>query len=495
MNALLNYLIEASIALMLFYVIYYLLLRKETNFNFVRFYLLLSLIISLLLPFVPTINLQVTTPLPQLTNVMTEQWLPEVVVGNNVAQHSNEWTMGQMILLIYTIGISLFVIKFILEGIHLTKLLKHSRMSLQQNNYVLEVADDIPSFSIFHYIVLGNAEALTYEEREAILNHEKIHAQQYHSFDKLLIVFIVILFWFNPIVYLYRKALVQLHEFEADSRAVTNHEVEQYCNLLARVALHTAGFPIANHFTNSLTLKRIAMIKSVKHTMAGWKKAMLVPTCALVFFVIACDRQAVNDTKEVTMKSVIVTGYSTFPKEVQKAIDAIKAKNPDAEFQVVGVAGDSLDKETINFIDEDKIKSMTVIKDIPNSKFKSYIILEKGSATVQSSEPTKGDKVYTTVEHVAEYPGGYPELAKFLGSNIKYPTEAKAKGITGKVFVKFVVGEDGSISDAAITKGLNPECDAEALRVIKLMPKWTAAKDKGENVKSIFTLPIVFQLH
>jgi TonB family protein len=203
---------------------------------------------------------------------------------------------------------------------------------------------------------------------------------------------------------------------------------------------------------------------------------------------IACDRQAVSDTEEVTMKSVVVTGYSTFPAEVQKAIDAIKAKNPDAELQVIGVSGDTLDSKTIKF---DNIQSMSVIKDIPNSKFKSYIILEKGSTT---DYHINDDKVYTTTEQQAEYPGGYNALANFLGSNMKYPTVAKEKGITGKVFVKFVIGEDGSISDVAITKSLSPECDAEALRVVKLMPKWTAAKDKGVNVKSIFTLPIVFKL-
>ena len=93
-----------------------------------------------------------------------------------------------------------------------------------------------------------------------------------------------------------------------------------------------------------------------------------------------------------------------------------------------------------------------------------------------------------------EFPGGMPECMKWLGQNIKYPAEAKEKGIQGRVIVQMVVEKDGTITNAKIAKGVDPLLDAEALRVVNSSPKWKPGKQRGEAVRVKYTLPIMFRL-
>ncbi|MDZ7900527.1 MAG: TonB family protein [Arcicella sp.] len=104
------------------------------------------------------------------------------------------------------------------------------------------------------------------------------------------------------------------------------------------------------------------------------------------------------------------------------------------------------------------------------------------------------DEVHIVVEQMPEYAGGVAALSKFLQKNLRYPNPAASAGVSGKVFVQFVVGQDGAISKVDILKGMGFGCDEEAQRVIKLMPRWSAGKQSGRAVSVRFTLPINFQL-
>lgn len=104
------------------------------------------------------------------------------------------------------------------------------------------------------------------------------------------------------------------------------------------------------------------------------------------------------------------------------------------------------------------------------------------------------EKVYLKVEQMPKYQGGEQELVNFLVKSIVYPEEAKKKGIQGKVFVEFVVGKDGAIKDVKIAKSADPLLDAEAIRVVKSMPKWVPGMEKGKQVAVQYTIPIKFAL-
>lgn len=107
------------------------------------------------------------------------------------------------------------------------------------------------------------------------------------------------------------------------------------------------------------------------------------------------------------------------------------------------------------------------------------------------------EEIYRFVDEPASFPGGRSGLMQYLAENIRYPESALDKGIEGKVYLKFVVSERGYISDIKVTKGVRdcPECDQEAVRVMKEMPKWIPAKMNGEPVSSYFNLPITYRIY
>lgn len=109
----------------------------------------------------------------------------------------------------------------------------------------------------------------------------------------------------------------------------------------------------------------------------------------------------------------------------------------------------------------------------------------------------KEEEVYLDVEESAEYPGGRGAMMKFLADNMKYPETAIEAGIEGKCYLRFIVGTDGKITDVKVTRPVPdcPECDAEAKRVVRLMPRWKPGKNGGKGVRSYFDLPVNFKLN
>lgn len=114
------------------------------------------------------------------------------------------------------------------------------------------------------------------------------------------------------------------------------------------------------------------------------------------------------------------------------------------------------------------------------------------SVNAYSQSKEQDDAVYSMVSEQPSFPGGMQEMMKFISENRKYPAEAKAKDIHGKVIVAFVVERDGSLSDVKIRRGIGYGCDEEAIRLIKSMPKWTPGKKNGKAVRVSMMLPVSF---
>ena len=106
----------------------------------------------------------------------------------------------------------------------------------------------------------------------------------------------------------------------------------------------------------------------------------------------------------------------------------------------------------------------------------------------------KNQQVFDIVEQMPEYPGGLPALLDYLNQNVKYPEDAEKQKIEGRVLAVFVVETDGSISNVEVVKPVFPSLDAEAVRVLAAMPKWTPGKQSGKLVRVKYTVPINFQL-
>lgn len=118
-------------------------------------------------------------------------------------------------------------------------------------------------------------------------------------------------------------------------------------------------------------------------------------------------------------------------------------------------------------------------------------IADVKQAVTEVAEP---EKIWDVIEQMPSFPGGDGELMATLSKNIKYPVIAQENGIQGKVILGFVVTKSGAISDVTVMRSLDPSCDKEAIRVVKLLPKWIPGKQNGENVNVRYTLPVVFKL-
>ena len=112
---------------------------------------------------------------------------------------------------------------------------------------------------------------------------------------------------------------------------------------------------------------------------------------------------------------------------------------------------------------------------------------------VEEEEPEE-QQIFQVVEEMPEFPGGMAECLKFISKNIKYPTIAQENGVQGRVIIQFVVNQDGSIVDPVVMRSVDPYLDKEALRVIKMMPKWKPGKQRGKAVRVKYTVPVTFKL-
>jgi len=120
------------------------------------------------------------------------------------------------------------------------------------------------------------------------------------------------------------------------------------------------------------------------------------------------------------------------------------------------------------------------------------IVVETKVEVIEVEESKK--EVFTIVEEMPAFPGGETERNKFLAANIQYPQQATENGIQGTVYVSFVVDSKGNVTEVKILRGIGGGCDEEALRVVKMMPKWHPGKQNGKNVRVLFNMPIYFKL-
>ncbi len=143
-------------------------------------------------------------------------------------------------------------------------------------------------------------------------------------------------------------------------------------------------------------------------------------------------------------------------------------------------------------IDDDKeVKNELVVNAEVNEDTKNIEIVQ---VKVEEEEEEEETQIFTVVENDPEFPGGMDALYKYLRENIKYPQLARENNITGKVYVTFVVERDGSIAQPRVLKDIGGGCGAEAIRVVKSMPKWTPGKQRGKAVRVQFNLPVSFNL-
>ncbi|MGF1925725.1 MAG: M56 family metallopeptidase, partial [Bacteroidia bacterium] len=264
-----NYLLKVSACSALFFAFYLLVLRRLTFFKFNRFYLLGSLLVSFVIPALQfTIEREVvpSTIAAQTTDMsvsaIDDHLLTSVSVDSIQVESNGSFNWLDVLPMIYgTIVLGLLMI----AAWRLFQLLKHTKVPVKEINGLKLVAKGtgFTNCSFFNYVFIDE-NSLTSAELSVLLAHEEVHAIQYHSVDKLLLMIAKAFLWFNPIVYLYDKELEQVHEYEADELTSRNIGTETYATLLLNLAVSKSQNPLLHNFVKSPIKQRIKMLFNSK---------------------------------------------------------------------------------------------------------------------------------------------------------------------------------------------------------------------------------------
>ncbi|MEN2403159.1 M56 family metallopeptidase [Flavobacterium sp. MC2016-06] len=299
MEALFIFIAKSSGLIVLFYFAYFLLLRKETFFNSNRWFLLLGLVTSVLLPLLVYTKIVWVDPAPIQNISYSSAYLPNTIA----LEETFEINWNLVLIAVYIIGFSAFLIKFALDFYSLSSVLKGQKVQQQADFKFIDINENIAPFSYFDYIVY-NSSMYSATELENIIEHEKVHSDQNHTIDVLISRLFCILFWFNPIIWFYKKAIIQNLEFIADCEAAKKlSDKKAYQYTLLKITTHESCVSITNHFYQSLIKKRIVMLnKNQSKKRNYWKYYAIVP--ALVVFVVLFQIKTIAQEKKQSQKEI-----------------------------------------------------------------------------------------------------------------------------------------------------------------------------------------------
>ena len=307
------YLLHAALLLSVFWLFYWLLIRKETYYKLNRYFLVSVIALSLLLPLI-TIPASLSLR-PQTTLVKTdakslelENLEPLVLTStkpipsadrnlenakpaNEELSFFNTWNLEKGLWVSYCVGVSIFLITFLIQFILL--LYRKSKLEYVQDDQfrIYELTDDQAPFSFMKWIFINPAK-YDYDTYEQILEHEKVHVSQYHFLDKFLAEFLVIIFWFNPFAWLYRKSITNNIEFLTDYEMLGKGvEKETYQYSLLKVSVPQYALNLTTSYNESFLKERIIMMNTKQSSAkSSWKYLLTLP---LAFFCMA-SLNAVN---------------------------------------------------------------------------------------------------------------------------------------------------------------------------------------------------------
>lgn len=542
------YMLKTALCLSVFYLFYRFWLSKETFHRFNRMVLIGLILVAFV---IPSLKVSQNFHLPQIEQVFERLNIPEeeteqehdlqkmeqVTTTTLHTQLEKErsdctiLTLGNLGFL-YLGGALLLLLRYIFSIACIYRLIRNSEKKCWKGKIRLVVhQQNVAPFSWRHYIVLSRQDLEEYGEE--IIAHEYAHIMHKHFRDLLLAEICLLFQWFNPAMWLFRKELKTVHEFEADESVLkAGIDAKKYQLLLIQKTVGTRLYSMVNSFDHSSLKKRITMmLKKKSNPWARLKYLYVLPLAAIAVAAFArpeisseldeISAVKVNDLTAI-MKTEEVKSPEKHPAKEIKVQGQVLEKSTNAPVVGASVIIKGTTSGTITDLDGNFVISMPVGATLSvsyiNMKTKELTITEKligkikslkvyleGEITTKTQEVVVvgyggGEEasdevpVFQVVEEMPEFPGGMGECLKFLGKNIKYPVEAQKAGVQGKVIVQFVVEKDGNIANPKVVRSIDPDLDGEAIRVISIMPKWKPGMQKGQPVRVKYTVPVTFRL-
>ena len=540
MLSFLIYDLKVAALLVVFYMFYRLLLERTSLVHFNRVVLLLTAVLSFVLPLcIITVHEYVEAIPVTATTVET--------AGNEILQQApvSFWSVyGPRLTLLLTVvlvgGMLIRMGIVVRSFLNLKKLISNSEKQTLADGVVMAITDEpVAPFSWMRTVVMNRSDYASQTDGGAILAHERGHIRCHHSLDVVLVEVLTALQWFNPVVWFLRQDLRALHECEADQAVLSQgFNTDQYIQLLIRKAIGLPVSQLANGMSARTIKKRIVMMKTNrKPSRSSWLRALyILPIVALALIVqahtvVEC-RQPSLATEGVANDSLLVaidgggcyTSLDELPKIVKpEDIDNITVLKGKAAADVFG---------------EERAKNGVVV--IETKAFKRQLEQTPPDTVVFNGERDALARAYAIhlndLEQIGDvlkgkvasapeldYEGGFNA---FLANNLKYPDKARDYGVTDKVTIAFRVNEDGTTTlPHPVTGSIKGEAEytgavvyayktanmqqptaeqqkaaedalfEEVQRVLKKAPKWKPARNgEGEPMAVTVSFPVIFQL-
>ena len=440
--------VKVAVLIAVFYMFYRLMLSHETFHRVNRLVLLTTAMASFVLPLC-VFTMHKTVMVDYDFSQLGELAMNESVVSAMPTDNQPSVILTTVLPILFVLGMLATLVHTLISLIRIQLLIHRSEKHPQEDGTVICVTGNtaLSPFSWMHYIVMNRSD---YEANDAaILAHERGHIRLRHSWDLLFVDLLTALPWFNPAMWMLRADLRAIHEYEADGEVLSlGINARQYQYLLISKAAGIGGYSLVNGISHSTLKNRINMMLHKKSNRTSLLKLFaLVPIVGLT---LALNARTVNDY----------------------VYDGPQKQNPVKKGK----------KNTTIKVGTQEIKVTEAQKEDKAATITTNVVEEEQNAT--------DEKVFDVVDNMPEFPGGMGALMQYLSDNIRYPEEID---IQGRVIVRFVVGKDGSISNAQVVKSVHPSFDAEALRIINNMPKWIPGKQNGKPVNCKYTVPISFR--
>ena len=437
MNDALMYFLEVNIAIALFYLFYRLFFAGDTFWKTRRYYMLFSILLSFVYPFLSVESwLQKHEPVQKL--IANYATLPEFTV--TAVRETSVFSLGNISMAIYGLVVLTLLVRFILQLTSILRIRLHGTVKMVQNTRIIAIEKEVTPFSFFGSVFM-NPELHNEHETKEILAHELTHVRQGHSFDVLVSELLTIILWLNPATWLLKREIRQNLEFLADNKVIeSGFDSQTYQYHLLQLSYQTPEHKLGNKFNVSPLKKRIIMMNQKKSAKASLLKYSLIVPLALALVVSSNAQTVINKAK----------------------------------------------------------KALTTTKEVKASEKKTLIAPAKSSAELTDPvtvvENGEAEKTWDVVEKMPQYPGGDGEMMAHLSRNIRYPVIAQQNNIQGKVIASFIVSSTGKVINPEILRSVDPSLDKEAIRVISTFPDFIPGEQNDKKVAVRYTIPVVFRL-
>ena len=442
--------VKVAVYLIALYLLYSILLSRDTSYGRNRAFILLSLLASLILPLITSHTLKPWN-IQFFGKILSEVFITAAVNPGKAPHHILSLPgILQLIYSAYIIVVIIFIFKLIIDVLNLLLLILRHR---NEDSHIIRFHGfDTSGFSAMGYIFVNSK--LSNADADEIIRHEKNHLMQYHFLDIVFIEIFKALQWFNPAVYLFNRSLRAIHEYQADKECLSSGiPIVNYQSLLLSQVFKSGAFNLTNSFSNPSLIKKRMIMMTKKRTpaLADAKILVVLPLIGVVFMAVSAFR-GIPDAYIKQLMPVLST--QSLPLETSSSLVAPPPPPATAS--------------------EQKDQTDQTVKE-------------------ETTAPAE-EQPFVIVEEMPMFPGGDTELLKYISENTIYPENAKLQNIQGKVIIRFCVKADGGVNMASVLKGVSPDLDTEALRVVNSLPAFNPGKQRGKAVPVWYMVPINFAL-